>query len=43
MKNLLRAIGHLRIWQQALLGAMLLVVRLTWLAVCLVLTGTLGP
>jgi hypothetical protein len=43
MKNLLHAIGRLKIWQQALLGAMLLVVLLTWLAVCLVLTGALGP
>lgn len=43
MKNLLRAIGRLKVWQRLLLAAMFLLVLLTWLAVCLILTGYLGP
>ena len=43
MKNLLRAISRLKVWQQSLLAALILVVMLTWLAVCLILAGYLGP
>ncbi len=43
MRNLQRAIGQLAGWQKLLLVSMLVLIALTWLAVCLVLTGYLGP
>jgi hypothetical protein len=43
MKKLFQAIRQLAMWQKAVAGAMLVLIVLTWLAVCLVLTGYLGP
>ena len=43
MRMLLRAIGQLAWWQKLIVGAMLALIALTWLAVCLVLMGYLGP
>ena len=43
MRMLLRTIGQLAWWQKLIVGAMLVLIALTWLAVCLVLMGYLGP
>ena len=43
MRNLLRIIGRLAGWQKLVLVAMLVLIALTWLAVCLILTGDLSP
>ena len=43
MKQLIRAIGRFS-WQRKLMvGLMVLLIVLTWLAVCLILTGVLSP
>jgi hypothetical protein len=42
MKKLFRAIRQLALWQQVVVGAMLVLILLTWLALCLVLAGYLG-
>jgi hypothetical protein len=43
MKQLIRAIGRFP-WQRKLMvGIMVLLIILTWLAVCLILTGVLSP
>lgn len=42
MKRLLYAISRLSLWQKMVVGAMLALVLLTWLAVCLVLLGFVG-
>jgi hypothetical protein len=43
MKKLFQAIRQLALWQKAVVGAMLVLILLTWLALCLVLTGYLVP
>jgi hypothetical protein len=43
MKRLLYAIAGLALWQKMVVGAMLALVLMTWLAACLVLFGFLGP
>jgi hypothetical protein len=43
MRNLPRAFKAFRPAQKAVVVALLVLVLLTWLAVCLVFTGTLGP
>jgi hypothetical protein len=43
MAKYLRAVRKLALWQQIALGAMLLLVVLTWIAVCLILTGAISP
>jgi hypothetical protein len=43
MKQFLRAVGQLAPWQKVVIGAMGGLILLTWLAVCLVLTGFLAP
>ena len=43
MKHLIRAIGRFS-WQRKLMvGLMVLLIVLTWLAVCLILTGVPSP
>ena len=43
MMNLLRSIRRLALWQQLVIGFMLLLILLTWLAVCLVLASYVVP
>ena len=43
MKRLLYAVARLALWQKIVVGAMLVLVLLTWLAACLVFFGFLGP
>jgi hypothetical protein len=43
MRRLLRAIKSLALWQQITIGAIVLLILLTWFAVFLVITGYLGP
>ena len=43
MRKLLRAIKGLALWQKITVGAMVLLILLTWLAFFLVITGYLGP
>lgn len=43
MKQYLDAFRRLAPWQKIVAAAMLFVIVLTWLAVCLVLTGVVGP
>ena len=43
MKKLLRAISGLAPWQKLVVGGMATLVLLTWLAICLILTGYVGP
>lgn len=41
MKQLLNAVGRFALWQKLIVGAMLLLVIVTWLAACLVVVGLL--
>ncbi len=41
MRNLLEAIRRLAGWQKLIVGLMVSIVVLTWLAVCLILAGYL--
>ncbi len=43
MMNLLRSISKLAPWQQLVIGFMVLLILLTWLAVCLVLASYIVP
>lgn len=43
MRNLLRRVSRLVLWKKLILGATVILILLTWLAVCLVLTGYLVP
>jgi hypothetical protein len=43
MKRLLQAISGLAPWQKLVVAGMAILVFLTWLAICLVLTGYVGP
>lgn len=42
MRHVLHSIRQLALWQKAVLGIMILIILLTWLALCLVLTGYWG-
>ena len=41
MMNLLRSVKQLALWKQLVIGFMILLILLTWLAVCLVLASYL--
>jgi hypothetical protein len=41
MMNLLRSVKQLALWKQLIIGFMILLILLTWLAVCLVLASYL--
>lgn len=43
MKTFLRAISRLSPWKKVAVGAMLVLVLVTWLAVCLVVFGFPAP
>jgi hypothetical protein len=43
MRNLLRGIGQLALWQKLVVGALIALILLTWLGVCLILASYLGP
>jgi hypothetical protein len=43
MRELLSAIGRLSGWKKLIIATMLVVIVLTWLAVCLILASYLGP
>ena len=43
MNKLLHGLSKLATWQKIAVAAMAAVVVLTWLAVCLILLGVLGP
>jgi hypothetical protein len=43
MRNLPRAIKAFAPWQKIAVAVLVSLIVLTWLAVCLVLTGYLGP
>lgn len=43
MKTLLQGLSRLATWQKIAVAAMALLVGLTWLAVCLILLGVIGP
>jgi hypothetical protein len=43
MMNLLHSIKQLALWQQLIIGLMILLILLTWLAVCLILGSYLVP
>ncbi len=43
MRNLLRGIGQLARWQKLVAGVLIALILLTWLAICLILTGVLAP
>ncbi len=43
MRNLLKAIRHLAGWQKLIVGLMVAIIALTWLAVCLILVSYLLP
>lgn len=39
MRNLLRAIWGLALWQQVVIGLIVVLIVLTWVAVCLVIAS----
>jgi len=43
MEKWLQVISRLALWQKLVVAAMVLVIVVTWLAVCLVLVGIIGP
>lgn len=43
MRALLRAFSQFSPRQKLFVGALLVLILVTWIAVCLVLTGVLGP
>ena len=43
MRKWLQAIKKLAPWQKLVVAAMLVLILATWLAVCLVLAGVIGP
>jgi hypothetical protein len=42
MRKLLNAVLQLPWWQKIVVGAMVALILVTWLAVCLILTGYIG-
>lgn len=43
MRELLHAVLQLPLWQKLVVSAMVALILVTWLAVCLILTGYIGP
>ena len=43
MRKRFQSVMQLALWQKLVIGAMLLLILLTWLAICLVITGFFGP
>jgi hypothetical protein len=43
MRSFFQAIKRLALWQKLAIGIMIILILLTWLAICLFLTGYWGP
>jgi hypothetical protein len=43
MNKVLRGLSQLATWKKIVVGGMAALVVLTWLAVCLILLGVIGP